>query len=190
MRVIAGEKRGTKLYSLEGSCTRPTLDRVKQSLFSIIQYDIKGAVCLDLYAGSGALGIEAISRGASFVDFIDFNIKAIEIINKNLDKTNFSEKGLVINSKALDFVQTTEKEYNLILLDPPYGKDLIVYPLQILEDRGKINEDAIIVIEHPIEDDLKGINNISSFHLQKIKKYKNKCISIYRRKSERCSIPG
>ena len=90
MRIIAGEKRGTKLYTLEGSNTRPTLDRVKESLFNIIQSEIRNGIFLDLFAGSGAIGLEAVSRGAKKAILCDNNKQAIQIIKKNIEKTRFS----------------------------------------------------------------------------------------------------
>lgn len=98
MRIIAGEKRGTKLYTLEGLNTRPTLDRVKESLFNIIQLEIRDSIFLDLFAGSGAIGLEAVSRGAKKAILCDSNKQAIQIIKKNIEKTRISRQSRTLSN--------------------------------------------------------------------------------------------
>lgn len=98
MRIIAGEKRGTKLYTLEGLNTRPTLDRVKESLFNIIQSEIRESVFLDIFAGSGAIGLEAVSRGAKKAILCDNNKQAIQIIKKNIEKTRVSKQSRTLSN--------------------------------------------------------------------------------------------
>ena len=105
MRVISGKAKGTKLNSLEGIATRPTLDRVKEALFNILQFDLQDAIVLDLFAGSGALGIEALSRNAKQVVFCDNSYKAIQIIEKNLKKTNLNKNAIVINKDYKTFLK-------------------------------------------------------------------------------------
>lgn len=121
MRVISGSARGTKLVTLEGNDTRPTLDRVKEALFNIIQNEICEANVLDLFSGSGALAIESLSRGAKYAVSTDSSKKAIEIIKLNAKKTHFEDKIEIINKdykKALEQVQNTK--FDIVFLDPPY----------------------------------------------------------------------
>ncbi len=181
MRVIAGVKRGTKLYTLEGSNTRPTLDRVKQSLFSMIQYEIKDAVCLDAYAGSGSLGIEALSRGVSFVDFVDVNKSACQIISKNLEKTALTGSAVVVNKDALTYIKQSSKIYDLVFFDPPYAKNLVLKPFEELLIANKLSEDALIVIEHPSDENYDEFESLYGVSKYKTKKFGSKQISIFRR---------
>jgi 16S rRNA (guanine966-N2)-methyltransferase len=127
MRVISGTAKGTNLYSLEGDNTRPTLDRVKESLFNIIQPNLQDALILDLFSGSGALAIEALSRGARQGVLCDNSNEAIAIINKNLEKTHLDKKAIVIKNdyiKALKFLEA-KFQFDYIFLDPPYAGDFV-----------------------------------------------------------------
>ena len=148
MRVISGKSRGSKLFSLEGENTRPTLDRVKESLFNIIQDKIQDNVVLDLFSGSGALGIEALSRGANKVVFSDNSLDAINIIIKNLKKTKLEENAEVINE---DFKRVLyklkDKKFDLIFLDPPYKTEYAIDALKIIVDENILKDDGIIVLE-------------------------------------------
>ncbi len=122
MRVISGIARGIKLETLSGSdITRPTIDRVKEGLFSSVQFKIPGANVLDLFAGSGQLGIEALSRGAAHCTFVDENNKAVKIIEQNLKNTNLQKSSSVVNKSAQSFLNTYFGKFDLILLDPPYS---------------------------------------------------------------------
>lgn len=121
MRVITGKARGMKLMAPEGMDTRPTSDRVKEALFSIIQFETEGARVLDLYAGTGQLGIEAVSRGASFCVFIDSSRTSIDSIKSNLVKTGFLPQARVAVMDALAFLRSTQEVFDIILLDPPYA---------------------------------------------------------------------
>lgn len=126
MRIISGTARGTKLNTLEGLKTRPTLDRIKESLFSIIQLKLPDSNILDLFAGSGALGIEALSRGANKVVFCDSNYDAIKIVNQNLEKTRFLNNAKVLNtdySKALE--KLSDEKFDIVFLDPPYKTNFV-----------------------------------------------------------------
>ena len=126
MRIISGSAKGTKLYTLEGDATRPTLDRVKEPLFSIIQHYIVGANILDLFAGSGALGLEALSRGADKAILCDYSRKAVNIIKQNIEKTKLTEKTEVWNmdyKKALEKLKDNSQKFDIIFLDPPYRKN-------------------------------------------------------------------
>ncbi len=183
MRVIAGIKRGTKLKAPEGMDTRPTLDRVKQSLFSMIQYEIKGKNVLDLYAGSGGLGIEALSRGATYGDFVEKNKQAYNTLNENLKKTDFLKNSSTYQIEAHNFLRSTSVKYGLVLLDPPYRKNLIEMPLKLLVENDLLDDDALVVIEHPKDENVGLIIDKNIFDIYNMKTYGTICISIYRRKS-------
>ncbi|MDD4689833.1 MAG: 16S rRNA (guanine(966)-N(2))-methyltransferase RsmD [Eubacteriales bacterium] len=146
MRVISGEKRGTKLLALEGEDTRPTTDRVKESLFNIIQWDIPSKKVLDLFAGSGGLGLEALSRGAIYACFNDRNPSAVNIINSNVDKLGYADKCKVCCTDYLKLLDGTSK-YDIIFLDPPYVLDYIDKSLEAISKNKVLNSDGLIVCE-------------------------------------------
>lgn len=146
MRVITGSARGRKLKTLEGMDVRPTTDKVKEAMFSVIQFDIPGAKVLDLFAGSGQLGIEALSRGAEHCTFVDKSKKSLDIVSDNLKSTGFSDKASVFNSDSVDFAKRASGRFSVALLDPPYGKNLIVPALEGLESR--IEDGGKVLCEH------------------------------------------
>ena len=148
MRIISGRARGTKLYTLEGDNTRPTLDRVKESLFNIIQTKIPDSVFLDLFSGSGAIGLEAASRGARKVILCDKSKEAVQIIKKNIEKTHMEEQ---IDCYQLSYEKVLETKINekldIIYIDPPYKTDLIYESLKIILSKELLNDDSLIIIE-------------------------------------------
>ena len=150
MRVISGCARGTKLNSIESTDTRPTLDRVKESLFNIIQNRIGDSVVLDLFAGSGAIGIEFISRGAEKVYFCEHSHLAAEMIRKNLNKTNFTNKSEIMKKDfkkcLLDLSQKKEK-FDTIYIDPPYKDDLAGIATELIISYDLLKKDGLIIIE-------------------------------------------
>ncbi len=125
MRVITGMARGRKLAAPQGSDTRPTSDMAKEALFSIIQFEVEGALVLDLFAGSGQLGIEALSRGARSAVFVDASREANQIITQNLSHTKLSDRARVVMMDAAAFLKTVREPFDIALLDPPYGKGLL-----------------------------------------------------------------
>ncbi len=147
MRVISGKSRGTSLYSLEGNHTRPTTDRVKESMFSIINFHIPDSIVLDLFAGSGALGIEALSRGAKKCWFVENSRAAADIVKKNIEKTNLGENALlkVVDYKA--FLNSVDEKFDVILLDPPYNKKMCDEAMKIIYERNLLSDDGIIMCE-------------------------------------------
>ncbi len=148
MRIISGIARGTKLETLEGIDTRPTLDRVKEPLFSIIQNYIYDAKVLDLFSGSGALAIESISRGAKEAISCDNSKKAIEIIRQNVKKTHFEDKVKIINKdykKCLGELENSK--FDIIFIDPPYKTNFGIEAIKIIIEKNMLSEDGIIVFE-------------------------------------------
>ena len=148
MRIIGGKARGTKLYTLEGDNTRPTLDRVKESLFNIIQTKMPDCVFLDLFSGSGAIGLEAASRGARKVILCDKSKDAIQIIKKNIEKTHLENQTefYQLSYEKLLATKINEK-IDIIYIDPPYKTDLIYESLKIILSKELLKDDSCIIIE-------------------------------------------
>jgi 16S rRNA (guanine(966)-N(2))-methyltransferase RsmD len=148
MRIISGTAKGTKLYTLEGISTRPTLDRVKESLFNIIYDDIEDASVLDLFSGSGAIGLEFASRGAKNVYLCDKSKSACEIIRKNIEKTHLEPKVKLYN---LDFIkmikEIKDEKLDIIYIDPPYKTDFIKIAVSELIKNESIKEQTLIIAE-------------------------------------------
>ena len=143
MRVITGSARGRKLEAPQGLETRPTSDMVKEAMFSIIQFEVEEAMVLDLFAGSGQLGIEALSRGAKFAVFVDASREAQEVIRANLQSTGLAQKSRVAAMDALGFLKSTGDRFSIALLDPPYQKGLLDEALPLLA--GKMEEGLSLI---------------------------------------------
>lgn len=152
MRVITGSARGRKLVTLEGDDVRPTTDKVKESLFNIIQFDVEGASFLDLFAGSGQIGIEALSRGARQAVFVDKSKKSIDVVRQNLKTTGFEKSAVVLNSDSLAFLQRRAEKYDLAFLDPPYSTGLLQKALELVP--SVMSENGIIICEAPVSEEL------------------------------------
>lgn len=147
MRIISGMRRGMKLKALDGLNTRPTTDRVKESVFNIIQFAIPCGSVLDLFSGSGALGIEAISRGCDHCVFVDSQKSAIDIVRENLSSAKFMDKAEIHNSEAEIYLKSCNKSFDIIFLDPPYNKGFLEPVLRLIYEKKLLNDDGIIVIE-------------------------------------------
>ena len=172
MRIISGLARGTKLYTLEGENTRPTLDRVKEPLFSIIQKYIKDAVVLDLFAGSGALGLEALSRGAKRAVLCDKSFEAIDIIKKNINKTHLEEKTKVLCMDYKKCLSNVNEKFDLIFIDPPYKLDIAVNSVEIILENNLLSPKGIIVIETDEEErETQKIKNLSNIEIINLRTY-------------------
>ena len=157
MRIISGKARGTKLYTLEGLNTRPTLDRVKESLFNIISNDILNSIVLDLFSGSGAIGLEFASRGAKKVYLCDYSKEAINVIEKNIVKTHLDERTEILNCDFEKAIQKLkDQKFDIIYLDPPYNTNYVKKSLELLIEKNCVNENTLIIIE---TDDDKRIND-------------------------------
>lgn len=162
MRIISGTARGTKLYTLEGESTRPTLDRVKEPLFSIIQTNIKDSNVLDLFAGSGALGLEALSRGAKKAVLCDKSYEAINIIKNNVSKTHFEDKVKLLCMDYKKCLASLSEEFDLIFIDPPYKLDVAIKSVEMILNNNLLAKDGLIIIETDNEDrELQEIKELS-----------------------------
>ena len=150
MRVITGTARGRRLKELPGMETRPTTDKVKESLFSIIQFDIEGRRVLDLFAGTGQLGIEALSRGAASCVFVDHRPDAAALIRENVELCGFGGKSHIKRGDALTYLRSGEK-FDLIFLDPPYAGDLLSQALEIITGFDICRQHGIIIAESPAD---------------------------------------
>jgi len=174
MRVISGSARGTVLHSIEDISTRPTLDRVKESLFNIIQNDIEDTTVLDLFAGSGAIGIEFLSRRAKQVYFCDKSSKAVAMIEKNLEKTKLKEKAIVYNKDYIDCINTVKNiKFDIIFLDPPYKEEFALDAIEKISNLQLLKYDGIIIIEtDEPERDINRINNMNiNYKIYDLRKY-------------------
>ena len=154
MRVITGKARGVALKTPDGMLTRPTADRVKEALFSILNFDIPGADVLDLFGGTGQLGIEALSRGAKHAVFVDAREDACKLIRENLRRTKLEGEGRVVRSDYLDYLNRCPDQYNIIFLDPPYGEDFLETALKRITEIDILQSDGIIVTERPLGKEL------------------------------------
>jgi len=172
MRVISGRARGTKLNSIDSLKTRPTLDRVKESLFNILQNELEDSLVLDLFAGSGALGIEALSRGAKQVYFCDSSYESIKVLKENLEKTKLLDFSVILNK---DFRKTLkelkEKQFDLIFLDPPYKTNYVIDALEDIYSFELLKENGKIVIETDEERILEAIGKLEFMELYDQRKY-------------------
>lgn len=180
MRVISGKYKGKILIGFDIDGTRPTMDRVKESVFAIIQNNIKNSVVLDLFAGSGSLGIESLSNGASECYFVDNNISLINIIKRNTN--NMSENIKIIKSdykNALEIFKNSKIKFDIIFLDPPYKLNLINDCLSKIIDYNLLNKEGIIVCEYEDEK----LNN-DALTIIKEKNYGSKKITIYKLKNK------
>ncbi len=150
MRVITGTCRGMKLRSLEGLTTRPTADRVKEGIFSAIQFEIEGRKVLDLFAGSGQMGIECLSRGASHAVFVDEASAAVQVIRENLRKTGMDQTSTLIHGEALGYLSRCRERFGLIFLDPPYQGGLLNAALKRISEIDILSESGIIICEYAV----------------------------------------
>ena len=146
MRVITGIARGHKLVTPEGIDVRPTTEKVKEGIFSSIQFNIEGAKVLDLFAGSGQMGIEALSRGADHAVFVDNSVKSLRCVNENLRNTGLSRQAEVISRDSYDYIRLTAQKFDIIILDPPYRYGHILNLLPLAEK--KLNNGGFIICEY------------------------------------------
>lgn len=180
MRVITGKARGRKLQTLPGEDVRPTSDRVKEAVFSIIQFDIEGRRFLDLFAGSGQMGIEALSRGAKSAVFVDAFPAAISIVKKNLENTGLQENAAVYCTDSLSFLNGVGEVFDIAYIDPPYHKGLLPQALERVEKR--MSPAGIILCEHPSNDSVP--ESAGAFRVVRRYPYAKIAVTLYRRIEE------
>ena len=156
MRVITGPARGVPLRAPKGMDTRPTMDQVKEGIFSAIQFEVEGRQVLDLFAGSGQLGIEALSRGAARCTFVDKGRDPIAVIRENLKKTRLEEKAEIVQADYSSYLKTCRRQFDLILLDPPYAEVFLETALKIISEIDILTNSGIIVCERPFDKTLAG----------------------------------
>lgn len=178
MRVITGEARGRKLETLQGDDVRPTTDKVKEAIFSSIQFDIQGRTFLDLFAGSGQMGIEALSRGAKSATFVDSSTKAVNIVRKNLNAVGFYDRAKVLHTDSIGYLNMITEPFDIVYLDPPYGVGLLQEALPIVAE--KIKKTGIILAENQEKEEI--LQNYGEFMLDRQRCYGKIKVSIFRHK--------
>jgi 16S rRNA (guanine(966)-N(2))-methyltransferase RsmD len=180
MRVITGIARGRKLVAPEGLDVRPTADKVKEGIFSAVQFELEGARVLDLFAGSGQMGIEALSRGAERAVFIDSSLRSIRCVNENLRNTGFERQSEVINRDSYDYIKLTAQTFDIIILDPPYRHSHIANILPFAAK--KLRDGGIIICEY--ESDAQEPDAPEGLTLRKTYRYGKINVSIFCKPSE------
>ena len=189
MRIITGKAKGKKLFTLEGDATRPTSERIKGAIFSAIQFDIEGRRVLDLFAGSGQMGLEALSRGATGATFIDSSREAMEIVKKNAKVTGFFDNGKYIVSDGANYLRKSagREKYDLVFIDPPYAMNLTKKSVEALLRYDVLRDGAIVVLESGEEEINLEAEPYSAFEVIKSTSYGKKTavnILLYRKSAE------
>jgi len=179
MRVITGTARGRRLKELEGMETRPTTDRVKEGLFNILQFDIEGRKVLDLFAGTGQLGIECLSRGAASAVFVDRRADAVKLIRDNLKTTELTENARVVAGDSMEYLKGLREKFDIIFLDPPYAAGLLEEAISYIAEFDILSPHGIIVAEHPVEKALPAVK--APYRLHRTYRYGKIALTIYRR---------
>ena len=178
MRVITGSARGRRLETLDGEDVRPTTDRIKEAIFSIIQFEIEGRTFLDLFAGSGQMGIEALSRGAKEAYFVDNSKKSLDTVNRNLKTTKLENKAKTLALDFHSFLLMNTTKFDIAFLDPPYKTGMLQQALEKITDSMK--ETGVIIAENPLDEEL--LSNYGDFVLDRQYRYGKIKISTHRHK--------
>lgn len=179
MRVITGTARGRRLHELAGQETRPTTDRVKEGLFSAIQFEIEGRRVLDLFAGTGQLGIEALSRGAAFAVFVDHRPDAVRLIRENLKTTELESRAAVAAGDSMEYLSALREKFDLIFLDPPYDAGLLESALAHIARFDILAPNGIIVAESPADRRLPALAD--PYGISRTYRYGKIGVTLYRR---------
>ncbi|KUO70071.1 MAG: hypothetical protein APF77_24680 [Clostridia bacterium BRH_c25] len=180
MRVIAGEFGGRRLDPIEGTDIRPTSDKVKESLFNILGDTVIDSIFLDLFGGTGGIGIEALSRGAKHVVFIDTSIKSIKVLKGNLKNLNVEDNVEVFHtdySTAIGKLHKYNKQFDIIFIDPPYSVGMAKAALEELDKNPIIAQSGLVIVEHDSRDDMP--QRVGKLHMCRIKQYGNTTLSFY-----------
>lgn len=178
MRIISGCRRGHKLHEFAGMDVRPTTDRVKEAIFNLIQTYVPNAKVLDMFAGSGALSLEALSRGAESAVLVDIDRESVNIINKNIAELRFGELCKVVTASFSDFAKNCRDKFDIIFLDPPYNKGFIEPALSLIAENSLLSENGIVVLE---SDNTDFKSEIETLQIIKQKKYGRTFVTIYER---------
>ena len=179
MRVVSGRARGIVLKTPEGSLTRPTADRVKEAMFSIVQFDLPGANVLDLFGGTGQLGIEALSRGAAKALFVDAREDACKLIRENLKRTKLEPFGQVVRSDYLTFLKSCRVLFDIIILDPPYAEEFLENSLKMITEIDILQSGGIIIAERPVGKELS--LEFPGYSRSRDYKYGSTLLTVYRK---------
>ena len=179
MRVITGSARGRRLKELEGMETRPTTDRVKEGLFSALQFDIEGRKVLDLFAGTGQLGIECLSRGAASAVFVDRRADAVKLIRANLRLTELEDRARVVAGDSMEYLKSIREPFDIIFLDPPYAAGLLEPAIAHIAKFDILAPHGIIAAEHPADRVLPAL--APPYRLHRTYRYGKIALTLYRR---------
>ena len=179
MRVITGSARGRRLRELEGMETRPTTDRVKEGIFSALQFDIEGRRVLDLFAGTGQLGIEALSRGAASAVFVDRRADAVKLIRENLKVTELTDRAQVVAGDSMEYLSRLREKFDIIFLDPPYEAGLLEPAIAQIARFDILNPHGIIVAECPAGRPLPALE--PPYRIHRAYRYGKIGVTVYRR---------
>jgi len=178
MRIITGASKGVRLKTPDGMKTRPTSERVKEAVFSIVQFEVEGGRVLDLFAGTGQMGIEALSRGAVRAVFVDSWKEACKLVRENLMLSRLAEKACVVQADYLSYLDRCTETFDLIILDPPYAEVFLENALKKISEIDILSDRGIIICERPAEKQLPP--EIPGLQLKKDYRYGKTCISVYR----------
>lgn len=179
MRVITGIARGKRLKTLEGNDVRPTTDKVKEGIFSAIQFDIEGRRFLDMFAGSGQMGIEALSRGAKSAVFIDSSPAAVKVCTENVSSAGFAEVSRIVKRDSVGYVTATAETFDIAFLDPPYEAGILINALQTVSK--KMSDYGIIICEHPSDIDLP--KAVDRFSVYRVYRYGKINVTVYKKEN-------
>ncbi|MBR6709284.1 MAG: 16S rRNA (guanine(966)-N(2))-methyltransferase RsmD [Clostridia bacterium] len=180
MRIITGTARGTKLLTLEGETTRPTTERTKEAVFSMIQFDIEGRTVLDLFAGSGQMALEALSRGAERATLVDQAKAPINIITQNAKKTRLDDRCRIVCADYAEFLRSRagSERYDLVFLDPPYGDNLLPGALRLLAEKRLLKPGAILVCESSSEEIFGDAATEAKYEVLRRARYGISCVTL------------
>lgn len=184
LRIISGERRGRLIKTVSGNNTRPTTDRVKESLFNILMPKLPGSSVLDLFSGTGNLGLEALSRGCEEAVFVEKDPRALAVLRENcrsLDYEDYAEVVPLDVSKAIPALSAKGRKFDIVFMDPPYDHDLEAPTIKALDQYGLLKDDGIIVVEHLLLDEQQ--ERIGRFIRYDIRKYGNTALSMYRKEA-------
>ena len=182
MRVVSGKAKGVTLKTPAGMLTRPTSDRVKEAMFSIVQFDLPGATVLDLFGGTGQLGIEALSRGAAAAVFVDLREDACRLIKENVKRAGFEKEAHVIRSDYMAYLKRCSTKFDIVLLDPPYAEEFLENSLKMIAEIDILKTGGIIIAERPVEK--TALPELCGFDRSKDYKYGSTLVTIFRKNVE------